>query len=114
MIAKQTHKLRIVWLNFHLGGAHWMHSDLSKHNLLATHSCPICNSFRKLHWGPKQAPPARAQHRQKGLAATAAVALPIMGTGEPAMPLKWQSDTASTPAMCHAGDQVAEMSFRPC
>ncbi len=42
--------LRREWLNFHLGGFHWVHNDLTDTNLKAIHSCPACRMFRDRHW----------------------------------------------------------------
>jgi hypothetical protein len=47
-------RLRSVWLNWHLGGFHWAHNDLTNVNLKAIHSCPVCREFREHHWPRKR------------------------------------------------------------
>jgi hypothetical protein len=44
-------RLRREWLNWHLGGFHWIHNDLVDVNLKAIHSCLTCREFRARHWG---------------------------------------------------------------
>jgi hypothetical protein len=56
---KQPNKasMRCEWLNYHLGGIHWVHNDLTDVNLLAFHaSCLTCRAFRSKHWPRRFSP----------------------------------------------------------